>query len=67
MKTTVTPYKRKIYLSPIYGFDDEISGENGGYKYADEMLNFRVESGRLVTGEGVKFLGSEFVCLLVVV
>lgn len=61
MKTTVTPYKRKIYLSPIYGFDDEISGENGGYKYADEMLNFRVESGRLVTGEGVKFLGSEFV------
>ena len=61
MKTTVTPYKRKISLSPICDFNDEASGENGGYRYADEMQNFRVERGKLVTGEGVKFLGSEFV------
>ena len=61
MKTTVTPYKRKISLSPICGFNDEVSGENGGYRYADEMQNFRVERGKLVTGEGVKFLDSEFV------
>ena len=61
MKRTVTPYKRKISLSPVCGFNDEVGGENGGYRYADEMQNFRVERGRLVTGEGVKFLGSEFI------